>query len=124
MKFFQSVKAFCAAEFTTYVRCIESTNERQEIHQCRKTQYAFDACIKNNLGYDRPSYAYNTLAKIHDTDRPKPEEPRPTWLDDPRGAYGRPDVLPDAFPRGKKPYGGFAGFDGTSSGVGFGGGAE
>ena len=63
------VKAFCADEFTTYVRCIERTNQFQEIHQCRKTQYAFDACMKKNLDMDRPSYAYNTLAKIHDTDR-------------------------------------------------------
>merc|ERR1711974_595569 len=97
MKFFQSVKAFCAAEFTTYARCIETTN-RHEIHQCRKTQYAFDNCVKDNMGFDRPFYAYNTLAKIHDTDRPKPEDPWPAWLDDPRGAYGRPDVLPKNFP--------------------------
>ena len=26
--------------------------------------------------------------------RPKVEDPRPQWLDDPRGAYGRPDTLP------------------------------
>jgi len=103
MKFFQSVKAFCADEFTTYVRCIERTGAWHEVHPCRKTQYAFDACVKKNMDLDRPSYAYNTLAKIHDTDRPKPEEPRPAWLDDPRGAYGRPDVLPSKFPgRDKK----------------------
>ena len=33
--------------------------------------------------------------------RPKPEEERPRWLDDPRGAYGRPDVLPEGFPKDK-----------------------
>ena len=33
--------------------------------------------------------------------RPKPEDERPRWLDDPRGAYGRPDVLPEEFPRNK-----------------------
>ena len=32
--------------------------------------------------------------------RPRPVEERPKWLDDPRGAYGRPDVLPKDFPRG------------------------
>jgi hypothetical protein len=33
--------------------------------------------------------------------RPKPVDERPRWLDDPRGAYGRPDVLPEEFPRSK-----------------------
>ena len=31
--------------------------------------------------------------------RPKPVDERPKWLDDPRGAYGRADALPDDFPR-------------------------
>ena len=33
--------------------------------------------------------------------RPKPVEERPKWLDDPRGAYGRPDCLPKDFPKGQ-----------------------
>jgi len=107
LKFFQSVKAFCAQEFTTYVRCLESADNFQQMHKCRKTQYAFDACVKQNMGMDRPNHAYSTLAKIHDTDRPKVEEPRPQWLDDPRGAYGRPDTLPENFPKAKK----FRGFN-------------
>ena len=36
---------------------------------CRKTQAAFDACVKDNMGLDRPHYAYHTMAKIHDTTR-------------------------------------------------------
>ena len=31
--------------------------------------------------------------------RPAPVEERPKWLDDPRGAYGRPDILPKDFPK-------------------------
>ena len=37
---------------------------------------------------------------MHNNFRPRPVEERPKWLDDPRGAYGRPDVLPKDFPRG------------------------
>ena len=38
--------------------------------------------------------------------RPKPVEERPKWLDDPRGAYGRPDCLPKDFPKGQGDIGG------------------
>ena len=38
--------------------------------------------------------------------RPKPVDERPKWLDDPRGAYGRPDCLPKDFPRGVGEVGG------------------
>ena len=37
--------------------------------------------------------------------RPKIEEQRPKWLDDPRGAYGRPDCLPKDFPKEEPPVG-------------------
>jgi len=98
LKFFQSVKKFCAPEFTTYAMCLERSSVHLKLAECRKTQYAFDSCVKENMGLERPIYGYNALAKIHDTDRPKPEEPRPKWLDDPRGAYGRPDHFPDNHP--------------------------
>jgi len=105
LKFFQSVKKFCAPEFITYAKCLESSSQHLDLAKCRKTQYAFDACVKENMGLERPIYAYSAMAKIHDTDRPKPEEPRPAWLDDPRGAYGRPDYFPGNHPDpGKLPH--------------------
>ena len=42
---------------------------------------------------------------IYNIFRPKPVEERPKWLDDPRGAYGRPDALPNDFPRERGPNG-------------------
>ena len=42
---------------------------------------------------------------IYNIFRPKPVEERPKWLDDPRGAYGRPDALPKDFPRERGPNG-------------------
>jgi len=98
-QFFREVKKSCAAEFTTYAMCLERSSMDMHLKHCRKTQAAFDACVKDNMGLDRPHYAYHTMAKIHDTSRPKPVDERPKWLDDPRGAYGRADALPDDFPR-------------------------
>lgn len=63
----------------------------------------FDACMKEQLGMDRPPYGYFGLVKVHDTNRPKPVEERPAWLDDPRGK-ARADMLPKDFPRTR--YGG------------------
>ena len=54
---------------TTYAMCLERSSTRMELGLCRKTQAAFDACMKQNLNMDRPHYAYHTMAKIHDTTR-------------------------------------------------------
>merc|ERR1711936_1502439 len=90
------------AELTTFAMCLERGGEGKLLYRmCRKTQAAFDACMKDNLNMEKPHYAYHTMAKIHDTTRPKPVEERPKWLDDPRGAYGRPDCLPKDFPKGQ-----------------------
>ena len=61
-----------------------------------------DGCMKEKLDLDRPPYGYFSLIRVHDTDRPKPEDQRPSWLDDPRGGGRRADVLPDDFPRTEK----------------------
>merc|ERR1712223_64279 len=103
---------YCEPQNNEFMLCRLETNDPSKcladgraVTNCtneffRKTQAAFDACMKQNLNMDRPHYAYHTMAKIHDTTRPRPVEERPKWLDDPRGAYGRPDVLPKDFPRG------------------------
>ena len=63
------MKKFCAPEFTTHALCLERSSAYLLLHKCRKTQYAFDACVKENMGLERPVYGYSALAKIHDTDR-------------------------------------------------------
>ena len=63
------MKNSCAAELTTYAMCLERSSTDMALTKCRKTQAAFDACMKQNLNQDRPHYAYHTMAKIHDTTR-------------------------------------------------------
>ena len=65
-------------------------------------QFKLDGCLKEKLDLDRPPYGYFGLIRVHETDRPKPEDQRPSWLDDPRGQGRRADVLPDDFPRTDK----------------------
>ena len=65
-------------------------------------QFKLDGCLKEKLDLDRPPYGYFGLIRVHETDRPVPEDQRPTWLDDPRGQGRRADVLPDDFPRTDK----------------------
>ena len=65
-------------------------------------QFKLDGCLKEKLDLDRPPYGYFGLIRVHETDRPKPEDHRPSWLDDPRGQGRRADVLPDDFPRTDK----------------------
>ena len=49
--------------------CLEKSSPDMRLRYCRKTQAAFDVCIKENLGLERPHYAYHTMAKVHDTTR-------------------------------------------------------
>ena len=40
--------------------------------------------MKDHLGMDRPHWGYHCLPKIHQTDRPKPIEEKPAWMDNPK----------------------------------------
>jgi len=40
---------------------------------CRKTQYAFDKCMLEKLGQERPYVGYFSKVRVHHTKRPKPE---------------------------------------------------
>jgi len=40
---------------------------------CRKTQYAFDKCMLEKLGIERPFVGYFSKIRVHHTNRPKPE---------------------------------------------------
>jgi len=41
--------------------------------RCRKTQYAFDKCMLDKLGQERPYVGYFSKVRVHHTKRPKPE---------------------------------------------------
>ncbi len=85
MDFFRKIKANCAESFTRYAICLERGSEGMDFKHCRKEQAAFDTCMEDKVGIKRPDYGYHSLAKVHETSRPKPEEKRPAYMDDPRG---------------------------------------
>merc|ERR1712037_584375 len=98
----KKVKATCAESFTQYAMCLEQSTHEGWPEPCRESQFKLDGCLKEKLDLDRPPYGYFGLIRVHETDRPKPEDQRPSWLDDPRGQGRRADVLPDDFPRTDK----------------------
>ncbi|KAH9524425.1 ndufa8, NADH-ubiquinone oxidoreductase complex I 19kd subunit [Bulinus truncatus] len=71
-EFLGKIKKSCYAEFTQYMDCIDHSGMSMEFKNCRKTQAVFDACVKENLGQDRPELGYFTKVRLHKTDRPKP----------------------------------------------------
>ena len=97
MEFFRKVKATCAAEFMTYVNCMEKSSGDMQFYECRRTQAIYDKCVKEKMGLERPHYGYHCLPKvnldiskvhilyipsqIHDTDRPAPKEEKPAWME-------------------------------------------
>ena len=64
MDFFRKVKAMCAAEFMTYATCLERGSSNMEFRECRKTQAAFDNCMMESFGLERPHYGYHCLPKV------------------------------------------------------------
>jgi len=44
-----------------------------QLDRCRKTQYAFDKCMLDKLGQERPYVGYFSKVRVHHTNRPKPE---------------------------------------------------
>ena len=83
---------YCSMFNTSIIHCVPLSN----------LQAVLDGCLKEKLDLDRAPGGYFGLIRVHETTRPKPEEHRPTWLDDPRGGGRRADVLPDDFPRTEK----------------------
>ena len=64
MEFFRKVKAMCSAEFMTYATCLERGSSHMEFRECRKTQEAFDNCMVESYGMERPHYGYHSLPKV------------------------------------------------------------
>jgi len=103
MEFFKKVKATCAAEFMSYASCLEKSSGDMQLKECRKTQGVYDDCILKNFGMERPHYGYHSLPKIHHTDRPKPVEEKPEWMNNDKAR--KLGELPKDFPRTYKSWG-------------------
>merc|ERR550517_803036 len=91
------VKATCAAEFMSYVNCMEKSSGDMQFYECRKTQGVYDKCVQEKMGLERPHYGYHSLPKIHDTDRPAPVKQKPGWMDNDKAK--KLAELPANFPR-------------------------
>ncbi|KAK6970823.1 NADH dehydrogenase [ubiquinone] 1 alpha subcomplex subunit 8 [Biomphalaria glabrata] len=87
-EFLGKIKKSCYAEFTQYMDCIDHSGLSMEFKNCRKTQAVFDACVKENLGQDRPELGYFTKVRLHKTERPK--------------AVPDPHILPERLPEPPK----------------------
>lgn len=49
----RQIKGNCAESFTEYWTCLDYSN-LLELRQCRKQQQAFDSCVLDKLGWQRP----------------------------------------------------------------------
>lgn len=49
----RQIKGNCAESFTEYWTCLDYTN-LAELRHCRKQQQAFDSCVLDKLGWERP----------------------------------------------------------------------
>ncbi|XP_078040642.1 NADH dehydrogenase [ubiquinone] 1 alpha subcomplex subunit 8 [Augochlora pura] len=76
LEVFQGIKKHCEKEFNQYADCIERSSGTMELSPCRKTQAVIDNCVLKNLQIERPHAGYFCEAKVHNTSRPKPEEPK------------------------------------------------
>ena len=64
MEFFRKVKATCAAEFMSYVNCMEKSSGDMQFYECRGTQGIYDKCVNEKMGMERPHYGYHCLPKV------------------------------------------------------------
>ncbi|OQV23772.1 putative NADH dehydrogenase [ubiquinone] 1 alpha subcomplex subunit 8 [Hypsibius exemplaris] len=99
LDFFRKVKKFCYEPFEKHWRCLEDRSQDMEFRWCRKSQYAFDSCVKEHIGQDRPYAGYFAQVRVHDsTRRPKP-------LKAPIREYEPIPRLPKDYPRPEAAYG-------------------
>lgn len=49
----RQIKGNCAESFTEYWTCLDYSN-LAELRHCRKQQQAFDSCVLDKLGWERP----------------------------------------------------------------------
>lgn len=49
----RQIKGNCAESFTDYWTCLDYSN-LTELRRCRQQQHAFDSCVLDKLGWERP----------------------------------------------------------------------
>lgn len=49
----RQIKGNCAESFTDYWTCLDYSN-LAELRRCRQQQQAFDSCVLDKLGWERP----------------------------------------------------------------------
>uniref|UniRef100_A0A8C4SJ03 NADH dehydrogenase [ubiquinone] 1 alpha subcomplex subunit 8 n=2 Tax=Erpetoichthys calabaricus TaxID=27687 RepID=A0A8C4SJ03_ERPCA len=81
LQFFRQLKMHCAEPFTEYWTCLDYSGSA-ELRHCRKQQRAFDNCVLEKLGWERPDLGDLSKVTKVQTDRPMPENvyhsrPRP-----------------------------------------------
>lgn len=74
LNFFRQIKGNCAESFTEYWTCLDYTN-LAELRHCRKQQQAFDSCVLDKLGWERPDLGDLSKVTKVATPRPLPENP-------------------------------------------------
>lgn len=72
LEFFRKLKKSCFHELDRYAECIDKSSSYYHYRECRKTQAAFDKCVLENLGIERPIYWYFTRPRIYESKRPPP----------------------------------------------------
>ncbi|XP_075691641.1 NADH dehydrogenase [ubiquinone] 1 alpha subcomplex subunit 8 [Rhinoderma darwinii] len=81
LDFFRKIKSHCAEPFTEYWTCLDYSG-LLELRRCRKQQQAFDNCVLDKFGWERPDLGELSKVTKVTTDRPVPENvyhsrPRP-----------------------------------------------
>ncbi|XP_026154148.1 NADH dehydrogenase [ubiquinone] 1 alpha subcomplex subunit 8 [Mastacembelus armatus] len=74
LNFFRQIKGNCAESFTEYWTCLDYSN-LLELRHCRKQQQAFDSCVLDKLGWERPDLGDLSKVTKVSTSRPLPENP-------------------------------------------------
>ncbi|MEQ2170876.1 ndufa8, NADH-ubiquinone oxidoreductase complex I 19kd subunit [Goodea atripinnis] len=59
----KQIKGNCAESFTEYWTCLDYTN-LAELRHCRKEQQAFDSCVLDKLGWERPQLGDLSKAEV------------------------------------------------------------
>ncbi|XP_063066534.1 NADH dehydrogenase [ubiquinone] 1 alpha subcomplex subunit 8 [Engraulis encrasicolus] len=74
LNFFRQIKGSCAESFTDYWTCLDYSS-LHELRHCRKQQQAFDGCVLEKLGWQRPELGDLSKVTKVATERPLPENP-------------------------------------------------
>uniref|UniRef100_A0A0N5AAQ2 NADH dehydrogenase [ubiquinone] 1 alpha subcomplex subunit 8 n=1 Tax=Syphacia muris TaxID=451379 RepID=A0A0N5AAQ2_9BILA len=74
VKFLQELKKHCLPEVDKYAHCIDMSNAKLFVSDCRESQRYFDRCMEEKMGAERPKMGYFSKLHVHETDRPLPKK--------------------------------------------------